>query len=92
MPELKKRREASVERSLAGYLAAGGADEEGMRAKLMAAHEDESFAVGDEVVCGMGSLTGVVLSINGPDALISWSCRGKSYEHLTDLHHVPHES
>jgi hypothetical protein len=32
----------------------------------------------------------VVVAINGPDALISWSCRGKSIEHLNELTHVDH--
>jgi hypothetical protein len=50
----------------------------------------EEFHVGDEVTSTCGSVVGVVLSITGEDALISWSCRGKSVEHLVDLTHVPH--
>jgi hypothetical protein len=91
MPEITRRKRESVERSLAGYIAAGGTDAEGMRAKLQAAHDDESFVVGDEVVCTMGSLTGYVIEVIGPDALIAWNCRGKSMEHLTDLRHIAHE-
>jgi hypothetical protein len=91
MPEITRLKRESVERSLAAYLAAGGTDEPGMREKLQAAHDDETFAIGDEVICAHGSLTGYVVSINGPDAMISWNCRGKSMEHLTDLRHVTHE-
>lgn len=91
MPEITRRKLESVERSLAGYLAAGGTDEHGMRATLQAAHDDETFAVGDEVICTHGSLSGYVVSINGPDALIAWNLRGKSVEHLTDLRHVEHD-
>lgn len=90
MPDIIRLKRQSIERSLEGYLAAGGTDEQGMRARLETAHDDETFAVGDEVVCGHGSLTGFVVSITGPDALISWSCRGKSVEHLCDLQHVSH--
>ncbi len=92
MPEIIRRKRESVERAVEGYLAAGGTDEHGMRAKLQTAHDDDIFAVGDEVICAHGSLTGYVVSINGPDALISWNCRGKSVQHLTDLRHVAHES
>jgi hypothetical protein len=80
MSETMKVKHQSIERSVAGYLAAGGTDEPGIRARLQAAHDDETFAVGDEVVCAQGSLTGVVVSISGGDALISWACRGKSYD------------
>ena len=90
MPEIKKAKLASIERSVAAYVAAGGTDEHGIRARLQEAHDEESFAVGDEVICAHGSLTGVVVAINGPDALISWSCRGKSIEHLNELTHVDH--
>ena len=50
----------------------------------------EEFHVGDEVMSACGSVVGVVLSISGEDALISWACRGKSVEHLVDLTHADH--
>jgi hypothetical protein len=90
VPEVLKAKRASIERSVAGYIAAGGTDAHGIRSKLEAAHEDETFAVGDEVICAHGSITGVVVAINGPDAVICWNCRGKSVEHLVDITHVPH--
>jgi hypothetical protein len=47
----------------------------------------EEFHVGDEVISKCGSVAGFVVSISGGDAMISWSCRGKSVEHLEDLTH-----
>ena len=90
MPEVKKAKRESIERAVAAYLAAGGTDEAGIRSTLENWHEEESFAVGDEVICAHGSLTGYVVSINGHDAVIAWSCRGKSVEHLCDLTHTEH--
>lgn len=91
MADAERLKRESIERSVTEYLAAGGTDEKGIRALLEEGHEDEGFAVGDEVVCAHGSLTGVVVAINGPDAVVSWACRGKSVEHMTDLTHVAHE-
>lgn len=86
----KLLQQQSIERLVASYLAAGGTDEHGIRATLETAYEEDSFVVGDEVVCAHGSVTGYIVAINGFDAVISWSCRGKSTEHLVDLSHVPH--
>ncbi|AZL57858.1 preprotein translocase subunit YajC [Tabrizicola piscis] len=91
MPEATIQKRESIERSIAGYLAAGGVNEHSMRLTLAAAH-DEGFAVGDEVICAHGGPTGVIISIAGHDAVISWACRGKSTEHLTDLSHIEHET
>ena len=66
MPEIIRRKRESIDRSIASYLAAGGTDEEGMRATLQAAHDDETFAVGDEVICAHGSLTGYSSRSTGP--------------------------
>ena len=51
-------------------------------------HEEETFPVGDEVICAHCSLTGAVAATNGPDAPSFWSCRGKSVEHLDETTHV----
>lgn len=91
MPELTRQKQASIERSVAGYLAAGGKDEHGMRSRLAAAHDEGTFTVGDEVICAHGGPTGVIISVMGPDAVISWSTRGKSTEHIVDLTHVAHD-
>jgi hypothetical protein len=91
MPEVQKAKRESIERAVAAYMAAGGTDEQGIRHTLEAWHEEESFAVGDEVICAHGSVTGYVVSINGHDAVIAWSTRGKSVEHLCDLTHVAHQ-
>jgi hypothetical protein len=91
MPEVKKAKSESIERAIAGYLAAGGTNEQAIRAELEARHQEESFAVGDEVICVHGSLAGYVVAINGHDAVIAWGCRGRSVEHLVDLTHVEHQ-
>jgi len=90
MPEVKKAKRESIERSVAGYPAVGGTDEHGIRKTLEAKHEEESFTIGDEVICAHGSIAGYVVAINGHDAVIAWSYRGKSVEHLSDLTHVEH--
>jgi hypothetical protein len=85
------RKHKSIERAVAGYPAAGGTDEPGMRAALEAAHDEESLAVGDEVICARASLIGSVVSIEGADAIIARACRGKSIGHATGLTHIAHE-
>jgi hypothetical protein len=90
MPEVMKAKRESIERAVAAYLAAGGTDEAGIRATLEAWHEEERFEIGDEVICAHGSLAGYVVAIHGHDAVIAWSCRGKSAEHFCDLTHVEH--
>ena len=89
MTEQYKLTEAMIAKALAAYHAAGGVDDGCARAALEAAFaQDESFKVGDEVECANGCMTGVILAINGEDAQISWSYRGKSVEHLCNLAHV----
>ena len=88
MPEIKNAKRNSTERSVVSCVAAGGTDEHGIRAKLEESHEEETFPVGDEVICAHCSLTGAVAATNGPDAPSFWSCRGKSFEHLDETTHV----
>lgn len=76
-----------ITKAMAAYHASGGADVACIRAALEAALEQE-FAVGDQVTCVHGCVTGVILSIVGDEALISWSCRGKSTAKLSTLEHA----
>jgi hypothetical protein len=75
-----------VAKATAAFRAAGGGDV-CLRAALEAALADETFSVGDEVTAH-GCVTGIILSIVGDEALISWSCRGKSTSKLSDLDHI----
>jgi hypothetical protein len=50
-----------------------------------------AFGIGDEFTCKCGSIVGVIQSISGDDALISWACRGKFVVPIEDLLHVEHE-
>lgn len=77
-----------VEKAMAAYRASGGAELAGIRAALEAALQEENFEVGDQVTCVHGSVSGVILSIVGDEALISWSCRGKSTAKLGTLEHA----
>jgi len=89
MSEQFKLTEAMIAKAMAAYHAAGGVEEGCVRAALDAAFaQEESFAVGDEVECVQGCMTGVILAISGEDAQISWSYRGKSVEPLCNLAHV----
>ncbi|MFO1151090.1 MAG: preprotein translocase subunit YajC [Alsobacter sp.] len=90
MSHVFKLTPAMVEKAIGAYRAAGGEHEETIRDALEAALELETFQVGDEVICGHGNVLGVVLSINCDEAVISWACRGKSTEKLSDLEHVEH--
>jgi hypothetical protein len=84
-----KLTESMIAKALAAYHAAGGVDETCVRAALEAALADDShFAVGDEVACEHGCLTGVILAIDGDVATISWLNRGKSSERLDHLVHM----
>ena len=80
-----------VARALAAYRHAGGDQEACIKAALEAALEHGSFGIGDEVTCTCGSIVGIIQSISGDDALISWACRGKSVVPVQDLQHVEHE-
>lgn len=77
-----------VERAVAAYRASGGAQYACIRAALEAALQEEHFEVGDQVTCVHGSVPGVILSIVGDEAQISWSCRGKSTAKLSTLEHA----
>jgi hypothetical protein len=52
---------------------------------------DEDFHVGDEVISACGSVAGVILSITGNEALVTWACRGKSVEPIENLAHIEHD-
>jgi 2-hydroxychromene-2-carboxylate isomerase len=81
--------EEMIAKAMAAYHAAGGGDEACVRAALEAAFADEEhFAVGDEVECARGCVAGVILAISGDEAQISWACRGKSAEKLSNLVHM----
>lgn len=89
MSDKIKLTEAMIAKALAAYHAAGGVEERCVRAALEAAFaEDAHFAVGDEVACEHGCLTGVILAIDGDVATISWLNRGKSAERLDHLVHM----
>lgn len=76
-----------VAKANAAFRAAGGNQDICLRAALEAALANETFSVGDEVTAH-GSVTGIILSITGDEALISWSCRGKSTTKLSELDHI----
>jgi hypothetical protein len=89
MVERHKLTERTLAKALAAYRAAGGGDEACVRAALEAAFaNEEQFAAGDEVECAHGCIAGVILSISGDEAQISWACRGKSSEKLSNLVHM----
>ncbi|MBB5047386.1 hypothetical protein HNR60_002141 [Rhodopseudomonas rhenobacensis] len=75
-------------KAMAAYRGSGGTDDACLRAALEAALSQETFSVGDQVTCVHGSVTGIILSIVGDEALISWSCRGKSTAKLATLDHA----
>ena len=77
-----------VTRALEAYRAAGGGEREHLRAALEAALASDTFAVGEEVTCHHGGITGVILSINGDEAVIAWYSRGKSQMKLSELDHL----
>jgi hypothetical protein len=78
-------------RALAAYRHAGGDQEACIEAALEAALDHGAFGIGDEFTCKCGSIVGVIQSISGDDALISWACRGKFVVPIEDLLHVEHE-
>jgi hypothetical protein len=80
-----------VHRSLQKLPVDGHEHEDCIRNALDSGFDDEHFYVGDEVISGCGSIAGVILSITGDEALISWSCRGKSIEPVSGLVHVEHQ-
>jgi hypothetical protein len=82
---------AMLERSLESFRAAGGTDEACARRAMQSVIGDGPFKVGDEVACTCGSLAGVIIEMHDGQALVSWSCRGKSVEPVSHLMHVPHE-
>jgi hypothetical protein len=51
---------------------------------------DGTVGFKDGVTGKGGSSLGVIQSISGDDALIFWSCRGKSVVPIGDLQHVAH--
>jgi hypothetical protein len=79
-----------VAKATAAFRAAGGSEAVCLRAALEAALANETFSVGDEVTAH-GSVTGIILSIDGDEALISWSCRGKTTTKLSELEHIDHD-
>lgn len=58
---------------------------------LESGFDDEHFYVGDDVITNCGSIAGVIVSITGNKALVSWACRGKTVEPLEHLVHVEHD-
>jgi hypothetical protein len=92
--DMKERIKASpdfVDRSLAAFKAEGGANIDCARTAFEGVLDDGHFSVGDEVACTCGSIAGVIIAMNGEEAVISWACRGKSVEPVSRLTHVPHE-
>ena len=73
------------------FRAAGGTDEACARRAMQSVIDEGPFKVGDEVACTCGSLAGVIIEMHDGQALVSWSCRGKSVEPVSHLMHVPHE-
>jgi hypothetical protein len=80
-----------IGRSLDAFQPASDHERDQHQKALDHGFEGEPFAVGDEVISRCGSMAGVILSIKADDALITWSCRGKSVEHLADLTHIAHD-
>jgi hypothetical protein len=80
--------EELITRALEAYRAAGGGEREHLRAALEAALATDTFAVGEEVTCRHGGITGVILAINGDEAQIAWYSRGKSQMKLSELDHL----
>lgn len=76
-----------VAKATAAFHAAGGDEQVCLRAALEAVLANETFSVGDEVTAH-GSVTGIILSISGDEALISWSCRGRWTSKLSELEHI----
>ena len=87
MTNKNKVTDEMVAKATAAFRAAGGGSDVCLRAALEAALAEETFSVGDEVTAH-GCVTGIILSINGDEALISWSCRGKSTNKLSELDHI----
>ena len=88
MVERYQLTEHTLAKALAAYHAAGGG-EACVRAAFEAAFaKEEHFAAADEVECAHGCVAGVMLSISGDEAQISWACRGKSPEKLSNLVHL----
>jgi hypothetical protein len=77
-----------IAKALAAYRRSGAKDDDCIRAALEAALSQETFSVGDQVTCAHGCVTGIILSITDDEALISWSCRGKSTAKLATLDHA----
>lgn len=77
----------SIARSLAAFRAEmpEAASDHGIN------HDDGPFHVGDDVMTTCGNVAGVIVALNGEEALISWSYRGKSTETVDHLIHIPHE-
>ena len=76
----------SIARSLEAFRQQEGADH-----VQDVPHDDGPFHVGDDVATTCGHVAGVNVALNGNEALISWSYRGKSTETLDHLVHIPHE-
>lgn len=81
-----------IHRSLNAYGLAGPTEHAAVRTAQDAGFEDEHFHVGDEVISRCGSVAGVILSMQGDAALVSWSCRGKSVEPVQGLSHIEHDN
>jgi hypothetical protein len=92
MGEQSKTHTDILARNLESYRAAGGTDEACARAAIQSVVDQGPFRVGDEVACTCGSLAGVIIEIHDGQALISWSCRGKSVEPVSHLMHIPHQA
>ncbi|QDL96560.1 preprotein translocase subunit YajC [Rhodopseudomonas palustris] len=82
--------EDMVAKAAAAFRAANGSELFCLRAALEAALANQTFSVGDEVTT-QGGATGIILSINGDEAQISWSCRGKTTTKLSQLEHIEHD-
>jgi hypothetical protein len=93
MSEPEQAANALIGNIIDGFRAASmPAGEDCIRRAVEAAIAQDTFRVGEEVTCSHGCVTGVIIAIDGEDAQISWSLRGKSTAKLCDLDHLSGQS
>jgi len=88
MSDTENPGKSAIDRAVAAYRAAGGKDDTQARAALEVAMAEGNFTVGDEVTTQEGGISGVIVSIDDGEAVISWSTRGESVEPASALEHV----
>lgn len=90
--DMKRASKEMIHRSLGAYQPKCSVEEAAVKRAQESGFDDEHFHVGDEVISTCGSIAGVIISISGNDALISWACRGKSVEPVSNLAHTEHQN